>query len=468
MKVLTKKEWIFVFTPSIERHFHKFYKRESGFIYFSILKETLLFFIKPLVTKYDFLNLDGSTKIDFLFFATENNHLDQQEPLFRELTKRGNSVYFLDCISKLSIRIKGITEKAISPEPLNRGLGLLAKLKTYVFYYSIAKEISRDLSIPKSVCLRILLSFSSLGIQFEHLVTAFFSKVTINKGVVLGYDIPLIGRMLATIAKKYGYKVSCPMHGTLSSMYKDFGSAADNLFLFGEQDFQTLRDWNLDVKLEVTGSAALDKVILGSIEPVFGSRLEVPNQKKLVLVAGSGPGDSVSLDGHLQFITELMEIAAEYQHDFYFVFKLHIKDNKSYYHKIIKGLSNLLVVSSEEANTISTNIFEWLKGVDILITGASTVGLEAQLQGIPCVSFDPKEELGSKFYIAKGDTLYCTKKDQVELLLAKFLKGEALLEANRVKEIERKYFYKADGKSAIRMADFLERNTNLVCVVSPE
>jgi len=458
LKILTKKEWIFTLTPSVERHFHKLYEKGNKFSFFPILKETIVFFSSPIVTEYEFSNLDGSAKIDFLFFATEHNHLDQQVPLYTDLVRRGNSVYFLDSISKLSKRIQAITENAVLPKPVKRGLALLVKLRVFILYYSIAKDISRDLSISKSACFRILLSFSTIGIQFEHLLSSFFSKVTINKGVVVGYDIPLIGRMMATIAQKYGYKVTCPMHGTLSSMYKDFGCAADNLLLFGEQDFQTLQDWNLDVKLDVTGSAALDKVILESIEPVFGSRLKVPNQKKLVLVAGSGPGDSVSLDGHLQFITALMEIAAEYQHDFYFVFKLHIKDNKSYYHKIIKSHSNVLVVSSEEANTISTNIFEWLKGVDILITGASTVGLEAQLQGIPCVSFDPKEELGSKFYIAKGDTLYCTKRDQVELLLTKFLKGEVLLEANQVKEIERKYFYKVDGKSAIRMADFLERN----------
>lgn len=458
LKGLTNKEWILALTPSVDRHFHKLYKRESRFQYISFFKETILFFIKPIETDYGFSNLDGSAIVDFLFFATENNHLDQQEPLYRELAKRGNSVYFLNCIPKLNKRIQAISVTAVSPIPLKRSLGLLSKWRVYIQFYKIAKEISKDLGIQENACFRILVSFLRIGVQFENLFAIFFSKIKVNKGVVLGYDIPLIGRIMATIAKKYGHEVTCPMHGTLSNMYKNFGSAADNLLLFGELDFQTLRDWNIDVNLEVTGSAALDKTILGTLDPVFGSRIKVDEQKKLVLVAGSGPGDSVSLEGHLQFIKLLVEIANEYQYSYYFVFKLHLKDSKSFYNKIIKGLGNVLVVSSEEANAISTNIFEWLKGVDILITGASTVGLEAQLQGIPCISFDPQKELGAKFYIANGDTIYCTDKGRVSSFLLQFLQGEVLLDKKKIAEIERNYFYKADGKSAYRMADFLERN----------
>ena len=455
--MLTNKEWIFALTPSVERHFHKLHKRESRFHYFSFFKEAVLFFIKPCITDYDFSNIEGTARVDFLFFATENNHLDQQEPLYRELTNRGNSVYFLNCISKLNKRIQAISENAVSPIPLKWTLGLLFKLRVFIQFYKIAKEISSDLSIPRNACFRILLSFLPIGIQFENLFTTFFSKIKVNKGIVLGYDVPLIGRMMATIARKYGNIVTCPMHGTLSSMYKDFGSGADNLLLFGELDFQTLKDWNIDVNLEVTGSAALDKTILGTLDPVFGSRIKVDEQKKLVLVAGSGPGDSVSLEGHLKFISQIVELAADYQNSFYFVFKLHPKDNKNFYDKAAKYHSNMHVVSSEEANAISVNIFDWLKEVDILITGASTVGLEAQLHGIPCLSFDPQKELGTKLYIANGDTIYCTDKDQLSSFLLQFLQGKVLLDNKKKAEIERKYFYKVDGNSASRMADFIDR-----------
>jgi hypothetical protein len=455
--VLTNKEWIFALSPSVERHFHKLYKRESRFHYFYFFKETVLFFIKPCITDYDFSNIEGTARVDFLFFATENNHLDQQEPLYRELVKRGNSVYFLNCISKLKKRIKAISENAVSPRPLKRSLGLLSKLRFYIRFCKISREISRELSIPGGDSFRILLSFLFMSVQFENLFNTFFSKIKVNKGVVLGYDIPLIGRMMAIIAKKNGHEVTCPMHGTLSSTYKNFGCAADTLFLFGEQDFQNLRDWNLNVKLQVTGSAALDKFFLGTEDPVIFPRIKVDEQKKLVLVAGSGPGDSVSLEGHLQFISQIVELAADYQNSFYFVFKLHPKDNKKFYDKAIKYYSNVLVFSSEEANAISVNIFEWLKEVDILITGASTVGLEAQLQGIPCLSFDPQKELGSKFYVANGDTIYCIDKDQLSSFLLQFLQGKVLLDNKKKAEIERKYFYKVDGNSASRMADFLER-----------
>ncbi|MCB9252292.1 MAG: hypothetical protein H6605_07470 [Flavobacteriales bacterium] len=112
--------------------------------------------------------------------------------------------------------------------------------------------------------------------------------------------------------------------------------------------------------------------------------------KKLALIAFSGPGLTVSFNGHTENLKALKTII-ESQTDTFFIIKFHGKDRMAYYSEI-KMLDNVLIINKQHP-VIQYDIMHLIKECDLLMTGASTTLIEAAYWKKPCISLDCLREL---------------------------------------------------------------------------
>ena len=97
------------------------------------------------------------------------------------------------------------------------------------------------------------------------------------------------------------------------------------------------------------------------------------------------------------------------------VIKLHRKDRLHYYQEGLRdcGSSNLYVVS-HDAYGFPQSIFEWLQGCRIVLTGASTVALEAMVMDVPVITMDFCNEIHDVDFIDAGATIHVRTEEALE------------------------------------------------------
>jgi hypothetical protein len=108
------------------------------------------------------------------------------------------------------------------------------------------------------------------------------------------------------------------------------------------------------------------------------------------------------------------------------------------------------------------DIFDWLQGCAALLTGASTVAVEAMLMDVPVVTMDYASEIESADFIQFGATVHVRSGEAliaaVRNILARGAPGETRL---RAEAFLRQAFHALDGRSA-------ERGAEALCVLTAE
>jgi predicted glycosyltransferase len=139
----------------------------------------------------------------------------------------------------------------------------------------------------------------------------------------------------------------------------------------------------------MTGNIVLQNTIAKGFDDKWVKEIPYSNHHTYsIFVALSGPGHNTTKSGHIETLKQLNAIIAAFP-DFAFYIKLHSKDNKAYYHQIAKH-SHVYFTDDLQSKPDALHI---LSKSDMLITGASTVALDALQMGIPVVSIDPLQEL---------------------------------------------------------------------------
>lgn len=139
-----------------------------------------------------------------------------------------------------------------------------------------------------------------------------------------------------------------------------------------------------------------------------------------------------------------------------FVAKLHRKDNLEHYSIAQSQISSskLIVVPSGHA-ALPSDIFEWLQGAFVLLTGGSTTAIEAMALDIPVITMDFADELDHIDFINEGATLHARSPKELRLRLEDVLFQSE--EARRTSLVARHFvkgqFLELDGKASVRCAD---------------
>jgi UDP-N-acetylglucosamine 2-epimerase len=239
------------------------------------------------------------------------------------------------------------------------------------------------------------------------------------------------------------------MHGTLGPEYLIKCMAVDKLFLFGSLDFEKMMSINIDNNsIELTGAPYLDK--LNRNLDYYKANARDSKFERKVLVALSGPGTSVSLDNHRLIIKWVMQLA-ELHSNSLFSIKLHRKDKVCYFEDFLKLRNVELILQNHE---LVNDIFYWISINELIITGASTVGLECHLLGKPSICVDPLGELKNTYYVPDNRIEYLSTFNELNLTFSRFIeKGANFKDESYFESVIADYFYRFDGKSSERVVN---------------
>jgi ADP-heptose:LPS heptosyltransferase len=123
----------------------------------------------------------------------------------------------------------------------------------------------------------------------------------------------------------------------------------------------------------------------------------------------SGPGHNTSVSGHRATLI-LLRSFIQRNPNFQFLIKLHPKDQKYYYQDIEKE-RNVVFVADLFQNSLP-NAIEFLNISDYLVTGASSVALDAFAMNVKVIALDPMDELLHFDFIYKNEAVQRIHKEE--------------------------------------------------------
>jgi UDP-N-acetylglucosamine 2-epimerase len=280
------------------------------------------------------------------------------------------------------------------------------------------------------------------------------------KVLVVGNDITLEGRTGCRVAASRGVLSAIFMHGSLAGDALQSMHCADRVFVYGNVQRQALTLQGMGAeRIVVCGSPSLDHRPrqTGQVHPLLQKRLGIGPGDPWLLVATSGPGHRISHHHHRIVIEQLQRLSRALP-KVPVVVKLHRKDRLDYYRKALQDFDGTrLVVVAEETYGFPRDIFEWLQGCSVVLTGASMVAVEAMLMDVPVVTMDFCDEIREVDFIDFGATTHVTTAESLEGTVREILAAQApTAEVNAaVQTYLKAAFHALDGCSSQRGVEAL-------------
>ncbi len=351
---------------------------------------------------------------EVVFWPRMGNHSDGQVPVAKALQQMGHSASFVvDNPMRLAQlhygEIKGVYHRAAWSPAIQQARRHARKL-TRILDADPGRALPPFAGTPEKVlvhCLRAILK-SELARVAEIIAAANEVVRTIKpRIVVVGNDLTLEGRTVALCMRGHGIKSACLMHGNLSAEVEHARHVVDRYFVFGNTSRNVLLSCGAaPTQVEVTGATYIKNVPSqsGRVDPRIAEYLALHPGQPWILVATSGPGHKVSRTHHLAVTAALAELSAALP-GIPIVAKLHRKDQPGYYEQALASVpgSRLKVIAHGTAG-LPSDIWTWLQGCSLVITGGSAAGIEALLMDVPVVSIDLAGELSSVDFIEAGVT----------------------------------------------------------------
>ncbi|MBL7096002.1 UDP-N-acetylglucosamine 2-epimerase [candidate division KSB1 bacterium] len=409
------------------------------------------------------LNKTQNTKADIVFWPVEPTHLDQQIPVAKILTEKGVQFNFITNQIKVykNIRQEGFNAQFIDIKPYSIPLNNFDII-------DLRDQIDKDNFkgsapiIDKKVVDFVSFTIGNMLDIVSMLICYIFEFIDMVKPriIVVGNDLTLEGRVATRICQAIGINCACIMHGSIEGELWHGLHIVDNYFVYG----QLAKDYLVSLGIQpqnliVSGAPYIDRLNVAkkSVHPMLMKKLRLKNDDGFVLLALSQPGYCPSYE-HFNCIVESVVKLSAHKPEINIIAKLHRGDNKKNYRKIKRQYpDNRLHVVENGRKGYPQNIFDWLNGCKLAITGASTVALEAMLMNVPVITVDYMNEYRGVDFIEMGTTIHV--KTESELFEAI---QNVLHSSNKYKDVMRKaqqyintYFYKPNGRASERIADYL-------------
>jgi UDP-N-acetylglucosamine 2-epimerase len=250
------------------------------------------------------------------------------------------------------------------------------------------------------------------------------------------------------------------MHGRITAGPLHALHCADRLLVFGDSQRRELCGLGIaDSRIVVCGAPSLDHRPhqTGTIHPQLRSKLGLRPGEPWILVANSGPGHSISHAHHEKVIENLVRLNAALP-DVPLVVKLHRKDRMVFYRRGLKDRASArFVVIPNNTPGFPTDIFDWLQGCSLVLTGASSVAIEAMLMDVPVITMDYCDEIHGADFIDAGATVHVHTGEDLESAVGSILvsggpSGEV---RQRMQDYLKDAFLALDRGSAARGASAL-------------
>ncbi|MFN9116385.1 MAG: hypothetical protein ACK5XN_40600 [Bacteroidota bacterium] len=243
-----------------------------------------------------------------------------------------------------------------------------------------------------------------------------------TKQVVVYNDLIMFGRILSELGNRHAIKTIYGMHGLLSDELIEHLHITNEYWVFGNTTKQLLeKKGYLPNQVSVTGAPYLEYYKTHTSPFNLLNALTINPHHKVVLILLSGRGHTTSPKHHELLIQTLHEvIRSTSENSFTYIFKLHKKDNPTYYQSIINDpkIADTVQFYTFESFQEKETIFDWIKLADVILTGASTSAVEAMYLGKPVISIDILGEYEKETeYIRNGATYHAKKTIEIVQLL---------------------------------------------------
>ena len=275
--------------------------------------------------------------------------------------------------------------------------------------------------------------------------------------LVVGNDLTIEGRAASRVAAMRDIPTAVFMHGTITGGPLHALHYADRLLVFGDSQRRELVHLGVaDERIVVCGAPSLDQRPhqTGRIHPMLESRLGLRSGEPWILVATSGPGHSISHAHHERVVANLVRLSAALP-EVPLVVKLHRKDRIGYYQRGLKDRAGAkFFVIPHHTPGFPSDIFEWLQGCSMVLTGMSAVAMEAMLMDVPVITMDYCDEIRGADFIDAGATMHVRTGQALEAAVGKILAAGGAPEdvCQRVQAYLKDAYLALDGCSAKRGA----------------
>lgn len=227
---------------------------------------------------------------------------------------------------------------------------------------------------------------------------------------VVGYDLSALGRMIIAEANKRNLPTGRIQNGAPNYLICGF-SEVTQLFAWDEETERAYKSKGYAGDVVITGNILLQEKypkenVFPQMEPIL-----ISQYAHRILVAFSGPGHNTSEIGH-QKTLETLEAIVSRCSEVLFVIKLHPKDKLSYYANFAQ-YKNVKMAQALFPDKMP-NAIQFLHATQFLITGASSVALDALNLGRYVISIDPLEELDHFEFLRQTKVIRVRNDKEVE------------------------------------------------------
>jgi hypothetical protein len=404
-----------------------------------------------------------------VFWPCEPTHVQAQVPVASALGHLGiDSIFFASrpaILEQLRSRgIQAIYSRGAWPEKLSKARREGRRMARLLSADPGIRPLFANISCEPDRLSSILRKRIGELLPHVHEVVACLNAIKneISPGVlVVGNDVTHEGRTACLWSKNRGLQTVCLMHGLIVGDPLHTYHIADRFLAYGQSSMRYLEALGIDSsKVLVCGVPYLDDRPLqtGRIHPDIRKRLGLGDGQPWVLMATSGPGNSISHNHHRKIIENVIRLSSKLN-DLHFVSKLHRKDRLEYYKslsRVVPG-SKLTVIPYGDPH-MPESIFDWLQGCTVVLTGASSVAVEAMMMDVPVITMDFADELSRTDFIQQSAVIHAVSLDELEKsLLSIIYSPESHSEVGRrAKAYLEETFYALDGKSAHRCAQSIQ------------
>ncbi|REK10854.1 MAG: hypothetical protein DWQ37_15555 [Planctomycetota bacterium] len=232
---------------------------------------------------------------------------------------------------------------------------------------------------------------------------------------------------------------------------------ADRMLLFGDIHRRQLAARGVsEERLVVCGAPHLDSRPrqMGRPDAQLQEQLGLRPGERWVLVATSGPGHRISMPHHEVVVANVARLSQALP-DVPIVIKLHRKDQVEHYAQALKDCASARYwVIADGTAGYPRQIYSWLQGCSVLLTGASTTAQEAMLLNVPVITMDFNDEIHGVDFIDAGATLHVRSGEELVSGVRAMLEagGPPAETQRRIDALLKESFHALDGRAAQRCA----------------
>jgi hypothetical protein len=390
-----------------------FYKFYSNVLYYRVWRR--------------YANKKLPRKVDILIHINEKSHLREMIPIYNKLVKN---------YSVLFVTVNHNALKAIKEAEVQY-------LNLYYFFSIIDNEFFYSKKYEKNIILK------GLKETFTHIENEAWGKDVITflknkrkkyylqynwyshlfesfniKYAFVANDLTSQGRLFTRIASSYNVETFSVQHGNIYDDWIGRHHIVDNFFVHGKSSAQLLkRIQHHNINILISGSPFLYEILINKnriIEDSLLIRKKYDLDERYVLIAFSGHGHLTSREHYILCLESVNKLIRNNQST-NFIIKLHPKEQLSDYLLINNDAKNVKVIKEINDSLFwNKSIFAWLINAEALITGSSTIAIEAMLLSVPVISIDYANEYNKVEFRKKEASINVNTPDKLNRIFKQF------------------------------------------------